>query len=158
MNTLVQKAGGNLPGGTTAPQLTPQEKQQIQKIVKNPRFDVYVGKNDHVIRRLSADISFNIPQAQQAQLSGLHNGTLSFSIEFTNVGQPQSISAPANAKPISELTSKLGSLGSALGGASGSGTSSAAPGADALTKYAQCLQKANSSKPAELAACDKLLK
>src|SRR4051812_25888122 len=70
VNKLVAKAGGNLPGGATAPQLTPAEKKQIEDVVKNPRFDVYVGKDDNIIRRLSADISFEVPQAQQAQLGG----------------------------------------------------------------------------------------
>jgi hypothetical protein len=164
VDKLVQKAGGTLPGGTTAPQLTPQEKDQIQKIVKNPRFDVYVGKSDNVIRRLSADVSFNIPQAQQTQLSGLKNGTLSFSIEFTDVGKPQTITPPTSSKPLSDLTSKLGSLSSALGGGGGSSSGgsasggSGAPRADALQAYTKCLQKANPSKPAELQKCADLLK
>src|SRR3954466_7566123 len=37
VNKLVAKAGGNLPGGATAPQLTPAEKKQIEDVVKNPR-------------------------------------------------------------------------------------------------------------------------
>lgn len=164
VNQLVQKAGGSI-SGTQAPQLTAQEKQEIQKVIKNPRFDVYVGKNDNVIRRLSADLTFSIPKAQQAQVQGLSSGTLSFSIQFTNVGQPQTITAPTGAKPITELTSKLGSLGSALGGASGgssgssgSGSTGAGSGAAALQKYSDCLQKANPSNPAELQKCAKLLK
>jgi hypothetical protein len=164
VNSIVQKAGGRLPGGATAPTLTPQEKQQIQKVVKNPRFDVYVGKSDHVIRRLSADLSFTIPQQQQAQLGGLTDGTLSFSVEFSNVGRPQTITAPKNAQPIGNLTSKLGSLSGALGGAAGAGSSgtgstgSAGPGANALQKYSQCLQQANPSDAAALQKCAALLK
>jgi hypothetical protein len=167
VNTLVQKAGTKLGGASAAPSLTPQEKQKIQQIIKNPRFDVYVGKSDHVIRRLSADLSFEIPQAQQAQVGGLQSGTLSFSIEFSNVGRPQTITTPKNPRPISELTAKLGSLGSLLGGVPGVGTSGSSgssgsgtstPGADALQKYSQCLQKANPSDPAALQKCAALLK
>ena len=152
LNTLVQKAGGNV--GSTTPQLTPAQKQQIQDVVKNPRFDVYVGKADHAIRRLSADVSFNVPSDKQAQLGGLQNGTLSFSIDFADVGKPQTIAPPASAKPLSELTSRLGGLGGVLGG----GSSSSGPTAAQLEKYSKCLQNAPSNKPAEQDKCAALLK
>jgi hypothetical protein len=162
VNQLVQKAGGNLAGGTKAPQLTPAEKKQIEDVVKDPRFDVYVGKDDNIIRRLSADLKFDVPKQQQAQLSGLSGGTLSFSIEFADVGKPQTITAPSSAKPLSELTSQLGGLGSLLGGGSGSGSSGGSsgsgPSAAALQAYSKCLQKADPSKPAELQKCADLLK
>jgi hypothetical protein len=152
LSALVQKAGGNV--GSTTPQLTPAEKQQIEDVVKNPRFDVYVGQSDHAIRRLSANLSFNVPSDKQAQLGGLQNGTLSFSIDFTDVGKPQTIAAPANAKPLSELTSQLGGLGGVLGG----GSSSSGPTAKQLEKYSKCLQNAPSNKPAEQDKCSALLK
>ena len=163
LNQIVQKAGGSL-GSSTPAQLTASQKKQIQDVVQNPRFDVYVGKNDNVIRRLSSDIQFKVPQDKQAQVGGLESGTLSFSIEFTNVGKPQAIKAPANAKPLSDLTSQLGGLAGVLGGAAGGATgssgssSSGAPSADALQKYSQCLQKADPNKPAELQKCAALVK
>src|SRR3954470_773127 len=104
LNKVVRKAGSTT--GSTA-QLTPAQQKQIEDVVKNPRFDVYVGKDDNVIRRLSADLSFSVPSDKQAQLNGLKSGTLSFSIDFANVGKPQTITAPANAKPLSELTSQF---------------------------------------------------
>ena len=166
LNRLVQKAGSST--GTNA-QITPAQKKQIEDVVKNPRFDVYVGKDDNVIRRLSADLSFSVPSQQQAQLGGLKSGTLSFSIEFADVGKPQTINAPKNAKPLSELTSQLGGLGSVLGGGPGSsgtgssgsgssGSSSGGPSPAALQAYSKCLQKADPSKPAELQKCADLLK
>jgi hypothetical protein len=162
LNTLVKKAGGS--SGTTA-QISPEQKKQIEDVVKNPRFDVYVGKSDNVIRRLSADLSFSVPSDKQAQLNGLTNGTLSFSIEFTDVGQPQTINVPKSAKPLSELTTQLGGLSGVLGGGSSgssgsgsSGSSSGGPSRQALQAYSKCLQKANPSKPAELQKCADLLK
>ena len=163
LNKIVQKAGGS--AGASA-QITPDQKKQVEEIVKNPRFDVYAGKDDNVIRRLSADLSFSVPSDKQAQVGGLKSGTLSFSIEFADVGKPQTISAPESAKPLSELTSQLGGLGSVLGGgtgssgsgSSGSGSSSSGPSADALQEYSACLQKADPSKAAELQKCAELLK
>jgi hypothetical protein len=157
LNRIVNKAGG-----TSTAQITPAQKKQIQAVVKDPRFDVYAGKSDNVIRRLSADLSFSVPSDKQAQVGGLKSGTLSFSIEFANVGQPQTISAPASARPLSELTTQLGGIGNLLGGSSAgsgsSGSGSGGPTAAALQRYSACLQKANPSKPAELQKCNALLK
>jgi hypothetical protein len=167
LNKLVKKTSSS--SGTTA-QITEAQKKEIEDVVENPRFDVYVGKDDSVIRRLSADLSFTVPSDKQAQVGGLKSGTVSFSIEFADVGKPQTITAPKSAKPLSELTSQLGGLGSVLGGASsgssgssssGSGTSTSSaggPSPEALQAYSTCLQKANPSKPAELQKCADLLK
>src|SRR3954453_7581670 len=67
LNRLVRKAGSST--GSTA-QITRAQKKQIEDVVKNPRFDVYVGKDDHIIRRLSADLTFSVPSDKQAQLGG----------------------------------------------------------------------------------------
>jgi hypothetical protein len=163
LSALLQKAGGALGGATAAAKLTPQQKAQIKSVVKNPRFDVFVGKADNIIRRLTANISFTVPAQSQAKLQGMTDGSVAFTVEFTDVGKPQTITAPTGAKPITELTAKLGSLGSALGGATGgSGTTgssgSGAPAAAKLAKYSQCLQNADPSKPAELQKCALLLK
>jgi hypothetical protein len=111
-----------------------------------------------------------VPKNQQAQLGGLTGGTVSFSIEFADVGKPQTITAPTSSKPLSELTSQLGGLGGVLGGGTGSGSSSGSgsdgsdgssgsgPSAAALQAYSKCLQKADPSKPAELQKCADLLK
>jgi hypothetical protein len=160
LNRIVKKAGST--AGTPA-QITAQQKREIQDVVKNPTFDVYVGKDDSVIRRLSSDLSFSVPSDKQSQVGGLKSGTLSFSIEFADVGQPQTITAPTSAKPLSELTSQLGGVGNVLGGgssgSSGSGSSgSSGPSSQALQAYSKCLQKADPSKPAELQKCADLLK
>lgn len=168
VNQLAQKAGNQLQSGGSVQQLTAAQKKQIQDVIKNPRFDVYVAKGDNTIRRLSADLPFDVPKNQQAQVQGLSGGRLSFSIEFADVGKPQTIKAPTGAKPITELTSKLGGLSGALGGgssggggsSSGSGSSggSGGPSAKALQAYSDCLQKANPSDAAELQKCSDLLK
>jgi hypothetical protein len=163
LNRIVQKTSGS--SGTSA-RITPAQKKQIEDVVENPRFDLYVGKSDNVIRRLSADLSFTVPSDKRAQVGGLQSGTLSFSIEFADVGKPQTIAAPARAKPLSELTTQLGGLGGLLGAAGGSassGSGSSSPGSSgpssaALQKYSDCLRKADPSKAAELQKCAALLK
>ena len=168
LNKVVAKAGGAV--GQAAPQqLTPQIIDQIAKVVHDPKFDAYVGKADGKFRRLALDLQFDVPENDQATLRGLKGGSLSISVEFANVGKPQTITAPANAKPLSELTKQLGGLGGALGGATGGiggsggtggtgGPTGSSGASDKYQKYAQCLNKADPSDSAAISRCAQLLK
>lgn len=130
LNTVVQKASklGNQFGPQVPPQLTEDQKKQVEDVVEDPRFDAYVGKDDGKLRRLSADISFSVPDDQRDRLGGLEGGQVSFSIEFSNIGAAQPIKAPSGARPISELTDQLrGLLGGALGSAPGQPPPSGTP-------------------------------
>jgi hypothetical protein len=116
LSTGVQKAGALSGRSSQTPQLTPTQVAAVKKYVTNPKFDVFVGKSDNKIRRLSVAVDFQVPQGQQSKASGLKGGTFTLKVDFSNVGQRQTISAPANAKPLKDLQSALGGLGTgALG-------------------------------------------
>jgi hypothetical protein len=150
LNTVVQEASklGGQVGQTAPPELTDEQKQQIEDVVQDPTFDAYVGKDDDRIHRLSADVDFEVPEESQDQAGGLEGGRVSFSIEFANVGSPQPVTAPENARPISELTQQLqGLLGGALGtpptGGSGTTTTPSAPpqtDAEKQKAYEECIK------------------
>lgn len=118
LNTVVQQAaelGGQL-GQQAPPELTDEQKQQIEDVIDDPSFDAYVGKDDDTLRRLSTDIEFTVPDDARERVGGLEGGRLSFSLEFANVGAAQPIEAPEDARPIGELTQQLeGLIGGALG-------------------------------------------
>jgi hypothetical protein len=173
-NKTIQHAGAL---GTAAPsQLTPDQISKIEHVVKNPKFDIFVGKSDNVIRRLSVSVDFQIPSSASAQFQGATGGTLSFTIDFAKVGQPVTITAPPNPHPIAELQQQLGGLGAGLnglggsgsgGGSSGSGSSGSGSGSGSsgsgptpaqFQKYSQCVQKANPSDTAAIQKCTQLLK
>ena len=179
LNTVVSKAGGAV-GRVRPQQLTPQVIDQIEKVVHDPKLDVYVGKSDGKIRRFALSLDFTVPPSARALARGATGGNLTISIEFAGVGEPQTIQAPTNAKPISELTKQLSGLGGALGAtggiggtsSNGSSPSSGAPGgvpgsaggggrspsSEQFQKYAQCLNKAKPSDTAALQKCSELLK
>jgi hypothetical protein len=180
-NKTIQQAGAV---SSAAPsQLTPDQIAKIEQVVQNPKFDIFVGKSDNVIRRLSVSIDFQIPSSAQAQFQGATGGTLSFSIDYTKVGQPVTITAPPNPHPISELQQQLSGLGAGLNGlggsgssgsgssgsgsgsggtggtgAGGSGSSGSGPTPAQFQKYSQCVQKANPSDTAAIQKCTQLLK
>lgn len=156
-NKLVQSApdvGGQL-GQQVPEQLTQQQKDVLSEVVKDPKMDVYVGKDDGIIRRVSVDLKLSIPEADRSQLSGVSGADLEFSVQFADVGKPVTVTPPANPKPITDLTKQLlggglglpggssipgledlqggsdsdeGSSGSGSSGSSGSGSSSSSPG------------------------------
>jgi hypothetical protein len=152
----LQKSQGS---GSSSQQLTDQQLSQVNDAIQNPRFDFYTGKDDHVLRRVTLGFTLTIPESQRAQVGGLSSADLTLDYQVTDLNQPQTVTAPSNVKPISELAPKLqalqqllqglssGSLGSGTsGGSSGSSGSSsggASPGVSAQAqKYAQCIQAA----------------
>ena len=79
-----------------------------------------MGKQDDIIRRVSGRVEFEIPKRSRAGLGGLDGGSIVFSVEFRDVNGDQEIEAPANARPLSDLTDSLGA-GGLPGGLGGGG-------------------------------------
>lgn len=177
LNAVVQKA--NVPGAPKPEQLTDSQRKMITEAIDDPKIDVFIGKDDDVLRRLSTEIAFEIPQAERGEAGGAEGGKVAFSIEFADVGEKQSVAAPTGAKPIAELTDQLGSLfggagGVGLGGggattgggatpppASGGSTGGIPGGGTPETKqfeeYSRCLQDADPSDTRDIERCNKLL-
>lgn len=178
LNDAAQQASAA--GDQSAPVLTDEQITQIEETVENPAFDLYVGE-DGKIRRLSASMTFTVPEADRAGLGGLESGRLGFELELSTVGEEVAIEPPADAKPIAELTKQLQALtgglvvpegvpggsgaGAAPGGSEGGqappqGSGGPAPGgadAEAFQRYADCLKDADPADPAAVAACGELL-
>jgi hypothetical protein len=161
-------------GGQAPAQLTDEQIEQFTNAVKDPRFDIYVGKDDEKLHRLSADLEFEVPEAQRAQLNGASGGKLTFSVELSEIGTEVTVAAPENVRPIEDLTEQLGGLGSlgGLGGSSGGsgsgespppggaapGTPGTTPGAEAFEAYSQCLEQADPSDTDAIQECADLLR
>lgn len=139
-----------------AQQLSSAQLAQVRDAIKDARFDFYTGKDDHVLRRVTLGFTLDVPQSSQAQLGGLSSANVTLDYQVADLNQPQTISAPANPRPISELAPKLqalqqalqalssGSLGSGAGTGTGSGSSGGAtPGVSKQAQaYARCIQAA----------------
>jgi hypothetical protein len=78
--------------------------------VKDPTFEVYVGKQDNIIRRVSGRIEFEVPPDSGNELGGIESGKIQFSVEFRDVNGDQEIEAPRKARSLKRLTRSLGGL------------------------------------------------
>jgi hypothetical protein len=170
LNTAAEQTSGAM--GQTATQLPQEQIDMIKEVVKEPTMDVYVGKDDDTLRRLNFSIDFEIPEDQRAQFDGATGGNLTFSLDLANVGEEQTIEAPQDARPLSELQGQLGGLSGGSGatppdssgsggsgsGGSGSGGSGDGPSSEDFEAYSKCLEQADPSNTAEIQKCAELLK
>jgi hypothetical protein len=115
LNQAAQKAAAA--GDQEAPVLSEQQMSEIESVVQDPTFDLYTGADDGKIRRLSASVSFQVPESDRASLGGLTGGRVTFELTFSNVGEAVDIQAPENPAPIKDLGTQIQALTGGLGGA-----------------------------------------
>jgi hypothetical protein len=152
INKLLSKAK-NLGGSMTqsVPQgLSPTVQSIIERSVKSAQVDVYTGESDHTLRRLALNVSLVVPKDAQKSAGGLQSGELRFDLQIADLNADQTINAPANPRPLSDLQQALGVLQG--GGSTGAGTSTTpsttipqtttTPSAGAPKAYLDCVQKA----------------
>jgi hypothetical protein len=152
VNKLLSKAK-NLGGSTTqsVPQgLSPTVQSIIERSVKSAQVDVYTGESDHTLRRLALNVSLVVPKDAQKSAGGLKSGELRFDLQIADLNSDQTIKAPANPRPLSDLQQALGVLQG--GGSTSAGTSTTpstttpqtttTPSAGAPKAYLDCVQKA----------------
>jgi hypothetical protein len=174
LNQFVERSGsalGGAAGQAAPPTLSEADIRELTEAVQDPSFDIYVGKSDDIIRRISGRVEFEIPKRSRAGLGGLDGGSIVFSVEFRDVNGDQEIEAPASARPLSDLTESLGA-GGLPGGLGGGGEEPEVPappdmpsggsdgGSDdpeAFRRYAECLDKARPEDTDELQRCAELL-
>jgi hypothetical protein len=98
---------------------------QLEDAVDEASFDVYSGKDDHLLRRLDLHLSITAPEGLSTFVP-VSSFDLDFSVAVGAVNEPQTIEAPSGARPLNDLLDQLGAsglpLGALGGGALGGGT------------------------------------
>ncbi len=149
---------GNAVGNVNTRQLN-----RLNDVIQSGTIDVNTGEDDKLLRRFQVSADLKPPAGTPGGPDSL---SIDFQLNFADVNKPQTIHAPANAQPLSNLFQKLGinqgQLGNALRGGLGtsgalpeSGGSTKAPSASATQAYQQCLSQA--SGQAALQQCANLL-
>jgi hypothetical protein len=141
VNAALGKASSlGLSGAGDVPEkLTEEQRQQVLDAVKDPRVEIYTGKDDQILRRLVVNLG--------VEAEGT-SGTFGIDVSITDLNEDQEIAEPADPKPFSELAGQLGALG--LGGASGGGSSSGGSSGSSgsgtsqedLEKFSKCIEEA----------------
>ena len=141
-------------GTQTLPsQLTAAQRKEVTDAVKDPKVEIYTGKDDSILRRMVVSLGIVAPKSSSSP-----NGSADFKLDFSisDLNEDQEISEPANPKPFDQLTTQLGGLGGlgALGGAAGGGSGSSSGGGSSggaadpaannkkLEEYSKCVTEA----------------
>ena len=183
LNTFIEKASAasNVSGAAALKSgLTPATRQKIAAAIRNPSFDVWTGTSDKTIRRLTIALTLPVTGSLSSQTGGVKSADIGLTMQYSELNQPQTITAPTAVRPYSEFQSKvsgfiqglqgaasgvLGGTGSSGAGSSGSagssggastGGSSTNGSSSNVTKYSQCIQQANGDV-AKMQKCASLL-
>jgi hypothetical protein len=95
------KAAGPLPNAAKLE----QEEKKVQEAVKSAHVVLYVG-DDHIVRRITAQVTVEPPKGSGG--GGAKSAEIELDLTLTGVNEEQTISAPSNSKPLSNLFVKLG--------------------------------------------------
>ena len=124
LNRLLAKAGtlgATAAAGQSVPtSLDAATRTKIEKSVKQADLDVWTGKTDHALRRIRVNVRFDVPANLRSDKTKPEKGTIALDLTIAGLNEPQAIGAPANPKPIGDLTAALQQvLAQAQGGAAG---------------------------------------
>jgi hypothetical protein len=153
LKTIAAKAG------TAVGSVNTQQLNQLNDVVQSGDIDVNSGETDKLLRRFQIHVDLKPPAGTPGAPDSL---SVDIQLNLADVNKPQTVTAPANAQPLSDLLQSLGvnpgQLGNALRGGLGtsgalpeSGGSTKAPTPSGVQAYERCLQQA--SGQAELQKC-----
>jgi hypothetical protein len=145
INTFLAKAASSSGSSKIPSSIPAATQQQIAGAIKNATVDIWTGQNDKILRKVSLNLNVPVTGRVSTLAGGMTSAGIGFSLQYSNINRPQTISAPANVHPYSEFQTKLQSLVSGVtGSVAGAGaTASGSSGASAnVKKYTRCLQSA----------------
>lgn len=105
--------GSPVPGAAS---VSPAVVGELAKSIRSAHVDVYTGESDHTLRRLEVGATVAGTAQTRSLLGGLSTAQVHVLIEFADVNEPQSISAPSNPQPPTQLLPALEQLVSVLRG------------------------------------------
>jgi hypothetical protein len=160
LNTFLAKTAKKTSAAGVPSSIPPATVQKITAAVKNATVDVWTGKSDATLRKLTLNLTVPVTGKASTELGGMTSAGIALTIQYSDLNQAQSVATPTGVRPYSEFTAKLQSIGQALEGAlgsaaagtgatTGSGTATTGSGAAGsgssagLSKYTTCIQKAN---------------
>jgi hypothetical protein len=153
VNKLLTKEASTLKAQAgVVPHISAATAAKAAAVIRDPTVDVDTGKNDSTLRRMVIAATVPVTGTTSTELGGMTSASLRMTLEYSQLGTPQTISAPTDVQSYTQLQTKLDALGSQLEGALGGGlgaqtttgsTGSPTTGSSAqVSKYAACIDAA----------------
>lgn len=158
LNTFLERqANGGAAAGKLPTGIPPTTQQSIAKTVKKATVDVWTGTSDKTLRKLAVELNFPVSGQYSTLFGGLTSAAIGLNLQYANLNQPQTITAPGSVQPFGGFATKFAqvlqqiksTLGISSTGATGTGTgtgSGTTTGSGATSSnigpYTTCLHKA----------------
>jgi hypothetical protein len=111
-------------------------RRTIERSIRSAGVDIYIGREDHRLRRIAVDVRFDVPADARAKGSAPQSGRVRFDLAFADLDREQAIGPPAHTRPVSELAAAMRRV---LGG---------------NQRYTRCLQDADADLARAQACAD----
>lgn len=157
LRTIARQAGDAVGGPADAEALG-----ELEDVVRSATLDIYSGADDERLRRLDADLELAPPEGTPGAPESV---AIELSLIFEDLDQAQSVEAPEQSRPLSELLGRFGIDASSLGGAIRGGIGGGAlpqaggdpggPSGGSAQEYYDCLSEAGPAE--EVQKCAELL-
>jgi hypothetical protein len=167
LNRVLTKESSTLKStGTGVERITSAMARKIAAEVRDPTVDVWTGKNDSTLRRLQIGATVPISGSLSSELGGLSSATFRLTLNYAQLGKPQTIAAPTDVHGYAQLQAKLVQIVEGLRstfddgvGSTGGGTTTTSSSASAgsVSKYAKCINGAKGDV-SKMQKCAALLK
>lgn len=154
LSSFLQKAPGLAGSSGASSGLSQSTLTAIANAVQNPNVDVWTGTSDRTLRKLSIQLTVPVSGQISTLLGGLRSAGIGLSMQYADLNQPQTVTAPTNLQPYSQFQTKLGELFTAIrsqlsgalsgGLSSGSSGTTGSSGTGNYQAYSQCVQAAGS--------------
>ena len=92
-------------GGAGLERIAGADAEQLRRAARSGTFEVYTGKDDRLLRRLTIEVDFglDVPQVLQEALGGVVGARVRFELGIANPNRPVRVARPEAPRPYSEL-------------------------------------------------------
>jgi hypothetical protein len=94
--------------------LGPKVRAALERSVTVAKGEVWIGKDDHVLRKAHAEGKLVVAERDRKTLFGITSATLDATINISEVGDPQKVGVPKQIDSYSSLQLTLDALGEAV--------------------------------------------
>ena len=163
LSTILTKAGSVASTTAALKPLSPATQARLAGEIRQAGFDLWTGRSDHTLRRLSVALTLPVSGATRTQLGGLSQASIRFTLAYSDIGRPQTVTAPSSAGSYRQFQARLAQtvlgiegLVTGAAGATGSTGAAAPGGSGTVSAYSQCISAANGDV-AKIQGCAALL-
>ncbi|MDE3129776.1 MAG: hypothetical protein KGL16_01360, partial [Acidobacteriota bacterium] len=119
--TLVGTGGSSGTARPRAHSIPPATQRRIAQTLGSPSVEVWTGTADRLIRKLTVTATIPVTGVMRSHLGGLRSAAVTLDLEYSDLNQPQRISAPTVTQPFSVFRSAATAILQRLAGGLGNG-------------------------------------